>query len=291
MIDELVDSTPMLGDWPALRARIRADGYVFCRGLLDPARVGDAERLARANVPPGPVEPLAAVSHPGYRSVLTSPEFNRLAYEPGLRTLMTNILGPNGFVYPIKVLRIVHPEAVAGVHRGRYVHQDISVIGVQDMFTAWMPLGDVPAELGGLAVLPGSQGRELAAPRPWDQRERGWASADYQAGDVVVFHCCTAHASRPNQSPSVRISAECRWQLADDPVPRRLIEGPAGRGHRELFSRLFQGTDWWRPVPANLQLVDRDDTVDVSSIAPSRFVDLPIGWNRGGVVHIQRRSP
>ena len=56
---------------------------------------------------------------------------------------------------------------VAG-HGGRYVHQDWSVIGAPDMFTVWTPLMDIPRDLGGLALRPGSQAGPLLAPHLLD---------------------------------------------------------------------------------------------------------------------------
>lgn len=39
---DLFDSTGLLGDGTALRRRIAEDGYVFFRGLLDPAEIRSA---------------------------------------------------------------------------------------------------------------------------------------------------------------------------------------------------------------------------------------------------------
>jgi hypothetical protein len=52
----------------------------------------------------------------------------------------------------------VAPESAAGQTRGRYVHCDYMGSGVQDMLTTWLPLAEVPATLGGLAVRPGGRG-------------------------------------------------------------------------------------------------------------------------------------
>ncbi len=54
------------------------------------------------------------------------------------------ILAPDAFSYPVKVLRAIYPERPPGVARGRYVHQDYGVSGVQDMLTTWVPLTGQP---------------------------------------------------------------------------------------------------------------------------------------------------
>ena len=152
---------------------------------------------------------------------------------------MLTLMGNTAFCDPTKVARVVYPAALVPVHGGRHIHQDWSVIGAQDMFTVWTPLMDIPRTLGGLALRPGSQAGPLLRAHILDEDQPGWATTDYRAGDVVVFHCLTAHASLPNRSTG-RVSAELRWQLADDPVPRHLVYGPRGNGGVELFSRLFR---------------------------------------------------
>jgi hypothetical protein len=96
-------------------------------------------------------------------------------------------------------------------------------------------------------------------------------TTDYQAGDVLVFHCLTTHAALPNLTDRLRISAEYRWQLADQPAPRRVILGARGQ---EIGSRLFGGTDWWRSVLPGLTLFDDGGEGVPPRLppAPSRFV-------------------
>jgi hypothetical protein len=267
---EFRDSRELVGDWEALRARIATDGYVFVRGLLDPETIRSVGRtglghLQRAGwtedgsdpVAAPPLLPVRAVAmrnafgDPGYRQVLADPGFNRIPFASPLADLMAQILGPAGFCYPLKLPRIVYPAAVVPRQPGNVVHKDYRA--VQDMFTCWVPLGDVSRSMGGLAVQPGSQHGTRVRYRPLTRLERGWVTTDYQAGDVLVFHCLTTHAALPNLSDHMRFSAEYRWQLGDQPAPRRLVIGPQGH---ELGSRLFSHTDWWRPVAPGLTLFD-----------------------------------
>jgi ectoine hydroxylase-related dioxygenase (phytanoyl-CoA dioxygenase family) len=107
--------------------------------------------------------------------------------------------------------------------------------------------------------------------RPLDHIEPGWLTTDYEPGDVLVFHCLTTHAALPNHEDRMRFSAEYRWQLADQPAPRRLVTGP--RGH-EIGARLFSHTPWWHSVAQGLTLFD-DGGADVRPhlpAPPSRFV-------------------
>jgi hypothetical protein len=228
-----------------------------------------------------------ALADPAYRAAVTGTAFNRLPYLPSLRSLVRRVLGPAAFSYPAKVLRAVYPEQPAARTLGRYVHVDYGVSGVQDMLTSWIPLMDIPAALGGLAVRPGGHLRPPRPPRALSPAERGWATTSYQPGDVIIFHCLTPHAALPNTSPALRLSGDFRWQRPDQPAPAELILGRVARPP-ELFSRLLRREPWWEPVPAGLALVPRAQLVTVPP-GPSRFFAVHPGWRRWrpppGAVH------
>jgi Phytanoyl-CoA dioxygenase (PhyH) len=287
---ELVDSSDRFGDWQALRSRIADYGYVFLRGLLDPAMVRAVgrtglEHLQHAGwtaaghdpVTAAPQQPIRAIKmrdafgDQGYRQILGDPGFSSIPFSSPLADLMTQILGPDGFCYPLKVPRVVYPIDLVPHQPGNVVHKDYG--SVQDMFTCWVPLGEVPQTLGGLALEPGSHHTAHVRHRLLDRLERGWVTTDYQPGDVLVFHCLTSHAALPNREDRMRFSAEYRWQLSDQPAPRRLVIGPHGV---EIGSRLFAHTPWWHPVPPGLTLFD-DAGLDAGPrlpVPPSRFVTL-----------------
>jgi hypothetical protein len=296
---ELRDSTTLLGDHVALRERIAADGYVFFPQLIDRRMIDAVAATARAclqragwtqhsgdqarpSLPVRAVRMRDAFSDAGYRAILADPGFNAVPYASPLAAVMAQILGPAGFCYPLKIPRIVYPAAIVPRQPGNVVHKDYSA--VQDMFTSWVPLGAVPTSLGGLAVSPGSQHSTAVRYRPLGRLEPGWLTTDYQPGDVLVFHCLTTHAALPNREERIRLSAEYRWQLADQPAPRRMVIGPNGR---EIGSRLFSQAPWWRPVPNGLRLFDGDglDAGATLPAAPSRFVtfsnDAPSRDGRG----------
>ena len=95
---------------------------------------------------------------------MAEPGFNRIPFTSPLADLMAQILGPQGFCYPLKMPRVVYPISARSPPPGNFVHKDYGA--VQDMFTSWVPLGDVPRTLGGLAVKPGSQHATTVRPRP-----------------------------------------------------------------------------------------------------------------------------
>ena len=289
-MNELTVSNDICGDWQALRARLRVDGYIFVRGLLDPALVGlarqqamDAPTRSGWMTPDGrPLPPVrtAAATDAGFRGMAIAEALNRLPYERGPQQFMGLLAGDGAFVYPVKVPRVVYPDRIAPGHKGRFVHQDYAVIGKQDMFTMWMPLQQIPFEMGPLAVLPGSSRIGWASPRRLSPVEPNWATTYFEPGDALIFHCLTWHAALANTTDRVRLSVDVRWQLAADPAPRALIDGPGARQrphNRELFSRLFARKPWWHPVPASVQTADTIAPPAGAPIQLSRYVDFPAG--------------
>lgn len=288
-MDELACSSALLGDAEALRGRLAEDGYLFFRGLLPTAEIGHAavsvfntlhqggwaDNRGVASGSPRALNVRDALTDPAFRAAITSPAFNRIPYLAEIRRVARMILGPSAFSYPSKVLRAVFPEHKPGVARGRYIHQDYAVGGVQDMLTAWVPLIDIPARMGGLAVLPGSHLGPPLRPRVLSEREHGWATTSYRPGDALIFHSLTSHAALPNRAGALRLSGDFRWQRPDQPVPSELIFGPAGR--REMFSRVFAREPWWEPVPPGLTLTARESMVALPP-GPSRLFPVHPGW-------------
>jgi hypothetical protein len=289
-VEELADSAALVDDPDGLRRRLAADGYLFFRGLLPVGEVRAAGLavLARLqaggwvddrgipSIQPRAVNSMDALADPAFRAAMTSVEFNRIPYLPPLRAVNRAILGPSAFSYPVKVLRAVYPERPQARPRGRYIHYDYGVAGVQDMLTSWIPLTDIPVRIGGLAVRPGGHLGPPRPPRPLSPAEPGWATTSYEPGDVIIFHCLTPHAALPNTGSALRISGDFRWQRPDQPVPAELILGSRGRPP-ELFSRLFSRERWWEPVPADLALYPRAELVGVPP-GPSRLVAVHPGW-------------
>jgi Phytanoyl-CoA dioxygenase (PhyH) len=295
---ELADSSADRADPGELRTRLAADGYLFVRGLLPAPDVLTARDRVVARLAEGgwtdaaghPVAPRRALNvrdqlaDPAVRAAIVARGLNRLPYLGPLRQLVRGLLGPGAFSYPVKVLRVVYPERPRAATLGRYIHQDYANSGVQDMLTTWLPLMEIPVRVGGLAVLPGSHLGPPVRPRLVRPDEPGWATADFRPGDVLLFHCMTAHAALPNRSEEMRLSTDCRWQRPDQPAPAEMVLGAArtAAGIRiELFSRMFAGEPWWEPVPPGLTLRPRDELAQAGAPPrPSRFFAVHAGWQR-----------
>ena len=58
-----------------------------------------------------------------------------------------------------------------------------------------------------------------------------WLTADYKAGDVLIFSIFMLHASMNNTTNRVRLSTDSRYQLASEPIDERWIgENPVAHG-------------------------------------------------------------
>ena len=193
-MDELADSASLVNDPGGLRRRLADDGYLFFRGLLPESEVRTAGQAVQArlrsggwvddrgipSIQPRSVNSIDALADPAFRAAVTSAEFNRVPYLAALRAAVRAVLGAAAFSYPVKVLRAVYPERPEARPRGRYIHYDYGVSGVQDMLTSWIPLMDIPVRIGGLAVQPGGHLGPPRPPRPLGRSEPGWATTSYE---------------------------------------------------------------------------------------------------------------
>src|SRR6185503_2613565 len=68
--------------------------------------------------------------------------------------LIGRIVQGEAMLHRLRIGRITFPKNVA---QSTAAHQDWEYIrGTPETYTIWQPLGDCPFELGGLAILPGS---------------------------------------------------------------------------------------------------------------------------------------
>ena len=231
----------------ALRARMNENGYLFFRDLVPAADVNavrhDVLQLCQsagwldADKPlmDGIANPDVAALSEGqpdymavYRQILRLPSFHDFPNHPALLGAAAKIIDGEVLVHRRRIGRVTFPNNVAVTTSP---HQDWFYIrGSEQTYTCWMPLGDCPLELGGLAVWPGSQHRGLLehaagsrgagghqlAPEPPDSF---WHSSPFEAGDALFFHSLTAHKALPNLTPNrLRLSTDNRFQLSEDEI-------------------------------------------------------------------------
>jgi hypothetical protein len=285
-LQPLEDSSPLLaaGDFPALRARLADDGYLYLRGALPRADVLAARQVvlddlaARGGILVPGREAEGALNArcmagcvpfmEGKNALTHSPAVLHVLAGPPLSRVMEGVLGAPVVTFDFKWLRAAWNSFFTGIHLDRvYMGR-----GSQNVVTTWVPFDDATTDLGALAVLPGSHRLpgfqrlqatygELDVERDnfdgtgWfgtDPREVAalapgvpWRTTDFAAGDVIMFGMRTLHCSTANVTDRVRISCDVRWQPAADPQDDRYF----GAVDEKVKARQLAGA--WAPDDAD----------------------------------------
>lgn len=260
---ELRDSSGLVDDLAALRERIAEDGYLFLRGYLDrevvlAARQEILEKLAAIGAIDLSYPLLDAVAAPRSqrrevdqaafaKDLRTGAALRELCHRGRIRAFFEQFLG--GPVRPFDYIwvRTVRVGGATGCHYDQvYMGR-----GTPNLYTAWIPIGDVPLCDGALLVLEGSNHLEelkrtygaLDVDRDRDNNPYGggwlsknpvevqqrfggrWLTAMFAPGDLLLFTIVTLHCSLDNKSPvnRIRLTSDSRYQLASEPVDERWI--------------------------------------------------------------------
>lgn len=274
LIAPFIESRDLLRSPSALRARFARDGYLFLRDVLPlplvaAARAEVAGRLHDMDEVEAPPEAAIATGRSlrtaagfdrgaFWRSVSEGPRLRALSHGDALETIFNSVLGAEPRAHDFIYLR----AAARGHSTG--IHYDYPFFGraSEQVATAWVPVGDVPVSDGALIVVEGSNRFDdlIATMRTLDivrrpehqaalemsaielARGRGTRllTADFRAGDLVIFGMFTAHGSLDNHAPRnrVRLSFDIRYQPAHEPVDPRYFGpnpgGTTGAGYAEL---------------------------------------------------------
>ena len=181
----------------------------------------------------------------------------------GVVSFFSRLFDEEAIAYPKTLVRI------KGIGRKTGIHYDNVYIGDGSprVLTLWAPLGDVRVEGGALALCEGSHDApEFARLRDtygrhnpdrdtirgannapghfsWDLDDvttnfgGRWLTANFGAGDVLVFSAFMLHCGLENLSSHYRISADARYQPAGDPAdPRFMDAGAPDSIHRHRYA-------------------------------------------------------
>lgn len=240
---EFVDSSSIAGDGDAMRERIARDGFLFFRGLIDPAKLGEVRRdisyaiaahrwLAPGSDPldrlPGEVEHFEGRRNwwGGYRAIQSLESFHAIAHDESVTGTLARLFDEDVLVHPRKIARVIWPGDPKITTPS---HQDFThILGTVDFVTCWIPLADCPSSQGGLRILSGSPAGGLRRVEKAtgaggirsvvDEDDENWSTVDYRLGDAVVFHALTVHGGVPNTSDRLRLSVDMRYQPASEPI-------------------------------------------------------------------------
>ncbi len=216
----LRESTEHAGDGMILRERMRDDGYVFLRDVLDKevllrvqhVMADELHRLDAIDVDgdrsahPFPARP--GVSFYKVADGVSRPERSALMNQPALLAIFHAIFGE-----PAKPLDYSWPR-IAGPGRSEPPHSDWVYMsrGTPRICTAWIPLMDVPLSYGPLMVLEDSH-RDNPHTRRYlqmDADKLGYFDAPR------IKHGTLVHGGRYSRRPDrVRAEFGTRWLSTD----------------------------------------------------------------------------
>ena len=266
-----------------LEKQLKSDGYVFRRSVVARDAIAEAReevfgKLASVDEILEPaIEGIASGrsrrrelhSDLGafWREVSLGKKLRFVTHGPQMHLCMRRFLSnarPHDYMF-------LRPSRVGLSTR---LHYDLPFFarGSNRILTAWMALGDIPIDEGPLMVVEGSHDfQDLIEPiRNIDydskdsptvqimedtvefirRRRTRLLTANFLAGDVIVFGMTTLHGTCDNHSAinRVRLSCDVRWQPGADPVdPRYSGDNPAGTtgiGYGELNGAKPLTDDW-----------------------------------------------
>jgi ectoine hydroxylase-related dioxygenase (phytanoyl-CoA dioxygenase family) len=258
--------------WPVeqLWEQFQTQGYLWLKGILDRERVLDFRRkyfeaLSETGLLlPGSDRADGIFSGGGQQKELVRKirvqvvrwaRYEAFCLAEAILSFYEAFLGGPVYLHKRKLLR----QTIPGDPNSTGAHYDLTYLrgGTDRVCTSWIPIGDVPVEMGGLIYLEGSHtlGRKmeseftaLNAHLPEEEKisaynrnmsETGWLTKDlpsladriagrwlranYEAGDMVVHSAYTIHAATTNldSQQRIRLSTDIRYQLVADPIDAR----------------------------------------------------------------------
>jgi len=254
-----------------LRSSYEREGYLWLKHVIPSATITDFRSryfaaFANIDLIMNDTEPSDGIASKNFsvnahtrqldNEIIRWSTYEALCLHPVLVELFEQLLGGAVKLLQRKMIRRTLP----GSNWSTPAHYDLTYIrgGTdQSLRTAWIPLGDVPLEMGGLTYLEGSHiaGKRMEAefmrknatlppaerisafnrnmreggwltddlPTLAEKLDARWLVANYEAGDIVIHSPYIIHAATTNRDPHgrVRLSTDIRYQLASEPADPR----------------------------------------------------------------------
>jgi ectoine hydroxylase-related dioxygenase (phytanoyl-CoA dioxygenase family) len=260
----LIPSTPSVSI-KTLQEQYRAQGYLWLKGLLPREKVMVFRRrffeaFTRTGLLAKDSDPLDGIysgdGKPHVAKILGEivkwASYEAFCLMPEIWQFYERLLGGPVYLHKRKLIRATTvDDSCTGAH------YDLTYLraGTDKVCTSWIPIGDIPVEMGGLVYLEGSDaaGRKLEAefsaknqnltpeerisaynknmnetgwltkdlPAIADKLNSRWLMADYEAGDMVIHSAYTIHASTTNTRMQMRLSTDIRYQLVQETIDPR----------------------------------------------------------------------
>jgi ectoine hydroxylase-related dioxygenase (phytanoyl-CoA dioxygenase family) len=251
-----------------IRETYKAQGYVWLQGFFDKDAILEFrshfftafQDAGLLKVGTNPKDGLFSghddkrVTNKILMEVVRSAAYESFCLQPKLWQFYDAFLSGPSYLHKRKIIRYMNP----GDSFTTPAHYDLTYLraGTDRVCSSWIPLGDIPLEMGGLVYLEGSDtlGRKLEAefavknadlsPKErisaynknmteggWvgkdlaDMAERfdaRWLLADYEAGDMVIHSPYMIHAATQNvDARGIRLSTDIRYQNVRDEIDAR----------------------------------------------------------------------
>jgi hypothetical protein len=87
-----------------------------------------------------------------------------------------------------------------------------------------------------------------------------WVTGDFEAGDALIFQDVTVHKALPNQTRSIRMSFDARYQKLSEPMADVNLMPYAGCGSwDEVYAgwSSHEGQYYWKDLPVGIVPLDR----------------------------------
>lgn len=234
-IKPLTDSTDLLGDDAALKQRWEEDGVLFLRGVINPKLTAWAEsKFREVLASEGLIDPAVdkliwtGKKPSAFRpcDVLGTEVWHEFVKLPLLNRLMRIAFDDEPQWIPIVGHRSSVPSGPITPDQDLFAarHQDSYFSKGMHYAVCWMPLKDAALDAGSFAVAPRAHNRGNF----YDEQHKmlvdaiaddEWQSADFRAGDLLMFDYYTPHCTLPNPSNQIRISLDIRAIPASAPKP------------------------------------------------------------------------
>ena len=156
-----------------------------------------------------------------------------LAHTPELLNTIKFLIGDSAFPHPLSICRLVFRDNNAWATPPNQDYPNNQ--GTYDLYACWIPLADCSPVSGALAVSKGSHKLGILPVKfslgaghrqcVLDDRHKQleWVSGEFKQGDVLIFHSLTVHRSLENNTQSMRISVDYRFQREGEPITENCL--------------------------------------------------------------------
>lgn len=253
-----------------LREQYAAQGYLWLKGLLNRKAIfAFRKRFFRAFAETGllmpgtdPADGIYSGGEEDHRAIakllheiVRWSAYESFCLQPEIWEFYEALFDGAPYLHKRKIVRYTKPHEANATG----AHYDLTYLraGTDQVATSWIPIGDIPVQMGGLVYLEHSDrwGRELEAefraqnstmsreeqisaynknmsatgwltkdlPNLANRLNSRWLVADYEAGDMMVHSAYMIHAATTNENPDgiMRLSTDIRYQRVRDEVDIR----------------------------------------------------------------------